>query len=78
VHGFPDFWFGWRHQLNEFSKDFYVVAIDQRGFGESDKPQKLSDYNVDEMVEDLRQLVRKLGKFYLTFFKKFSLLIFIF
>lgn len=62
VHGFPDFWFGWREQLKEFSKDYFAVAIDQRGFGESDKPQQLSDYNVDEMVEDIHQLVKKLGR----------------
>ena len=31
IHGFPEFWFSWRHQIREFQKDFRVVAIDQRG-----------------------------------------------
>jgi epoxide hydrolase 4 len=62
LHGFPDFWFGWRHQIKEFSQDYYVVAIDQRGYGQSDRPEKLTNYDVNEMVEDVHQLVKKLGK----------------
>lgn len=62
VHGFPEFWYSWRHQLKEFSKDYHVIAIDQRGYAESDKPTRVSDYHMDEMVSDLREFVRKLGK----------------
>lgn len=62
VHGFPEFWFSWRYQLKEFSKDYYTVAIDQRGYGQSDKPASLSAYHTDNMVEDIRQLVTHLGE----------------
>ena len=62
VHGFPEFWFSWRYQLNEFSKDYYCVAIDQRGYGESDKPKSVSSYDIDNMVGDIRQFVKQLGE----------------
>lgn len=63
VHGFPEFWYSWRFQLKEFSKDYHVIAIDQRGYAESDKPKKVSDYHIDKMVGDIRQLVKQLGEF---------------
>lgn len=62
VHGFPEFWFSWRHQLKEFSKDYHVIAINQRGYEESDKPAKVSDYDIDFMVEDIRQFVKQLKR----------------
>jgi pimeloyl-ACP methyl ester carboxylesterase len=62
VHGFPEFWYSWRYQLKEFSKDYYVIAIDQRGYAESDKPQNVSDYHIDCMVGDIRQFVKQLGE----------------
>ena len=65
VHGFPEFWYSWRYQLKEFSKDYHVIAIDQRGYNESDKPSKVSDYHINKMVGDIRQLVKQLGKKFL-------------
>lgn len=62
VHGFPEFWYSWRYQIKEFSKDYWTITIDQRGYGDSEKPTNLSDYHVDNMVEDIRQLVKALGK----------------
>lgn len=62
VHGFPEFWYSWRYQLKEFSKDYHVIAIDQRGYNESDKPDGVSNYHIDRMVSDIRQFVKKLGK----------------
>lgn len=67
VHGFPEFWFSWRYQLKEFSKDYWVVAVDMRGYGESDKPADLNAYRVSNMVQDIRELVTALGR------KKFTL-----
>lgn len=62
VHGFPECWFSWRNQLQEFSSKYWVVAVDLRGYGSSDKPPGRSSYQVDNMIEDLRQLVGALGK----------------
>jgi len=67
VHGFPEFWFSWRYQLKEFSEDYYCVAIDQRGYSESDKPTSISAYGIDKMVDDIREVVKQLG------YKKFTL-----
>lgn len=62
VHGFPEFWFSWRYQLNEFGKDYYAVALDLRGYGQSDKPQQQSAYHIDNMVDDIRALAEHLGE----------------
>ncbi|XP_062535182.1 epoxide hydrolase 1-like [Armigeres subalbatus] len=67
VHGFPEFWFSWRYQLKEFAKDYWVVAVDMRGYGDSDKPQELDAYQVPVMVQDIKELVTALGR------KKFTL-----
>merc|ERR1719193_1830875 len=47
--------------MREFSDDYYVVAIDQRGYGDSDKPSGVSSYHVNEMVADLKALIPALG-----------------
>lgn len=39
VHGFPELWYSWRHQLTAFQDDYEVAAFDMRGYGQSDKPQ---------------------------------------
>ncbi|XP_046582552.1 epoxide hydrolase 4-like [Haliotis rubra] len=61
VHGFPEFWYSWRYQLREFKKDYRVVAIDTRGYGDSDKPSGVANYQVSKVVEDLKQLIPALG-----------------
>jgi len=44
IHGFPDFWFTWRDLMAELSKEYFVVAYDQRGFNKSDKPEGQKNY----------------------------------
>ncbi len=39
VHGFPDFWYSWRHQMQGLADSYQCVAIDQRGYNLSDKPE---------------------------------------
>lgn len=39
LHGFPECWYSWRHQMAAFGQDYDVVAIDMRGYNTSDKPQ---------------------------------------
>lgn len=62
VHGFPEFWFSWRHQLDsELTKDYRIVAIDMRGYGDSDKPKGVENYRIEKLVEDIRQAIHTLG-----------------
>jgi pimeloyl-ACP methyl ester carboxylesterase len=61
LHGFPEFWYEWRHQLPEFAADHTVVAPDLRGFNLSDKPADLADYRMSVVAEDIRQLIGALG-----------------
>lgn len=53
VHGFPDFHYTWRDQIPELSKHFQVVAIDQRGYNLSDKPEGVENYKMEKLVGDL-------------------------
>lgn len=61
VHGFPEFWYSWRHQLREFKDDYRVVAVDLRGYNETDKPSGVSNYSTPHLCNDLKQLVTALG-----------------
>jgi len=61
LHGFPEFWYSWRHQLKEFGGDYRAVAVDMRGYGESDKPRAIKDYTMDKLVADIKELIPALG-----------------
>lgn len=39
LHGFPESWISWRHQLEAFCSDYHVAAVDLRGYGQSSKPK---------------------------------------
>jgi len=56
LHGFPEFWYEWKAQLREFSKDHFVVAPDMRGYNLSEKPAELDAYRVPALLEDIRGL----------------------
>lgn len=62
LHGFPYFWYNWHHQLDEFSKDYRVVAVDMRGYNLSDKPEGIDSYTMSTLVEDVRQLIEAFGE----------------
>jgi pimeloyl-ACP methyl ester carboxylesterase len=62
LHGFPEFWYSWRHQLVALSEEYTVVAPDMRGFNLSDKPSAVSDYETDKIVDDITGLIRHLGR----------------
>lgn len=57
VHGFPDFWYSWRNQIQAFSKDYQVVALDLRGYNLSDKPNGVDNYKVPLLLDDIRAVV---------------------
>lgn len=61
-HGWPEFWFSWRHQLKFFhSLGYRVIALDQRGFGETiPVDRQVSSYSQQKIVEDLVDLFDKL------------------
>lgn len=54
LHGFPEFWFGWRHQIGALAAAGYrVVAPDQRGYNLSDKPKGVARYDIDILAADV-------------------------
>ena len=57
LHGFPQFWYMWRDQLLDLSKDYLAVAPDMRGYNTSSKPEELEQYQPQHIVEDIRALV---------------------
>ena len=62
IHGFPDFWYTWRHQMQGLSDGYRVVAIDQRGYNLSDKPEGIENYDMRLLVSDVAAVVRHLGE----------------
>ncbi|WP_421655898.1 alpha/beta fold hydrolase [Leptothermofonsia sp. ETS-13] len=61
LHGFPEFWYSWRHQIPEFARDRKVVAIDLRGYNDSDKPESQSAYVMAEFIKDIQGVIEGLG-----------------
>ena len=62
-HGFPESWHSWRHQLAALSDaGYHVVAPDQRGYGDTDKPDAIEAYTQQHIVGDLVGLVSALGE----------------
>lgn len=62
LHGFPDFWYGWRHQIDGLANAGYRVwAPDQRGYNQSDKPDGIAAYNVDHLAADIVGLIQAAG-----------------
>jgi pimeloyl-ACP methyl ester carboxylesterase len=54
VHGFPESWFSWRHQIEALAAaGFRVVAPDMRGYGNSDAPQAIDQYTILHLVGDM-------------------------
>ena len=62
IHGFPDFWYSWRDQMAALSPDYYVVAIDQRGYNLSDKPKGVENYDMRLLVGDVIAVIKHLGR----------------
>lgn len=62
LHGFPEFWYSWRHQIQALSDDYTVVAPDMRGYNLSDKPPNVEDYSIDKLVDDVTGLIRYFGR----------------
>ena len=54
IHGWPESWYSWRHQLSGLGKAGYrVIAPDMRGYGATDAPADASEYSVDILAKDV-------------------------
>jgi pimeloyl-ACP methyl ester carboxylesterase len=54
LHGFPEFWYGWRNQIAPLARrGLHVVAPDQRGYNLSDKPKGTGSYDLDHLASDV-------------------------
>jgi len=63
LHGFPEFWYGWRRQIGALAEAGYrVVAPDQRGYNLSDRPHGIAAYDIDALAQDILDLAAGLGQ----------------
>ncbi len=62
IHGFPDFWYTWRDQMEALADKFQCVAIDQRGYNLSDKPKGVENYDMKLLVGDVVAVIKSLGQ----------------
>lgn len=63
LHGFPEFWYGWRYQIPALARaGFFVVAADQRGYNRSDVPRGARSYRLDLLAADAASLIAAYGR----------------
>lgn len=63
LHGFPEFWYGWRNQIPALAESGYrVITPDQRGYNRSDKPRDVSHYHLDYLAADIVGLADHFGR----------------
>ncbi len=63
LHGFPEFWYGWRNQIAPLAEaGFRVVVPDQRGYNLSDKPKGVASYDLEHLTADVTGLLDALGR----------------
>src|SRR5437660_6827727 len=63
LHGFPESWYSWRHQLAALAEaGYHAVAPDQRGYGQTDRPESVEAYTTLHLVGDMVGLLDALGE----------------
>ncbi|MBB5159020.1 alpha/beta fold hydrolase [Saccharopolyspora phatthalungensis] len=63
LHGFPEAWYSWRHQINALAEaGFRAVAVDQRGYGQSEHPTAVEKYSIMHLVGDVIHLLHALDE----------------
>jgi pimeloyl-ACP methyl ester carboxylesterase len=63
AHGWPESWYSWRHQMGPLAEAGYrVVAPDMRGYGGTDAPADVADYDIDHLVADMVGIVDEAGR----------------
>jgi pimeloyl-ACP methyl ester carboxylesterase len=62
VHGFPELWYSWRHQIAHFAaQGFRVAALDVRGYGRSSKPRDVAAYTLRHLASDVVAVIEQMG-----------------
>jgi len=62
VHGWPELWYSWRHQMEHFAaRGFTVAALDVRGYGGSSKPTDIAAYSLTEITSDVAAVIDEVG-----------------
>ncbi len=62
IHGWPELWYSWRHQMSHFAaRGYTVAAMDVRGYGGSSKPNEISAYTLRELCGDAAAVIDELG-----------------
>jgi pimeloyl-ACP methyl ester carboxylesterase len=62
VHGWPELWYSWRHQINYFASQGYTVAaMDVRGYGGSSKPRDIASYTMRELTSDVAAVIEEMS-----------------
>jgi len=63
LHGWPELWFSWRHQLPVLAAaGYHAVAPDQRGYGRSTRPESVEDYDIAHLGGDIVGLIDAFGE----------------
>ncbi len=63
LHGFPEFWYGWRHQIGPLAEaGFRLLAPDQRGYNRSEKPKGMASYQIEALAADAVGLIETEGR----------------
>ncbi len=61
LHGFPDFWFTWKYQMDALSESYKVVGVDLRGYNYSEGPEEVSAYKMVTLMKDIAFVINDLG-----------------
>lgn len=61
LHGFPDHWLGWWHQIAGLAEHFTVAAVDLRGYNMSGRPESVEQYQADKLVRDVEAVIEAAG-----------------
>jgi pimeloyl-ACP methyl ester carboxylesterase len=62
IHGFPDYWATWKPLIGELSGQYRTVAMDDRGYNLSDKPQGVAAYAMPNLVADVAAVIKAEGR----------------
>ncbi len=60
LHGFPDFWYGWKKVMDGLKVSYQVIAPDLKGYNLSDKPLEVGEYKLEKLIEEVKQLSQTL------------------